>query len=86
MPNDEDLMTITYLRDTAEQAGIGTKHLSVRDIGWREEDCTFRDGEERAITSLFALYPWEWLLTDFADQILCACGAMDWIEPIWIML
>jgi len=86
MPNDEDLMTITYLRDTAQQAGIQTKHLFVRDVGWRTKDRTFRDLEEHEIKSIFALYPWEWLLDDSGDKILAACNDMDWIEPIWKML
>ena len=86
MPNDEDLMTVSYLQDTAHQAGIRTKHLFVGDIGWRERDRTFRDLDERPIKSLFALYPWEWLLQDSADKVLAACREMDWIEPVWKML
>jgi len=96
MPDEEDLMTITYLRDTAQQAGIKTEQLFVREIGWNQGTKEFRDLEEHAITSLFALYPWEWLLKDFAAPILSTysnrdysnrdCSNMDWIEPIWKML
>lgn len=86
MPNDEDVMTVTYLQDTAQQAGIRTKHLFVRDIGWRKSDGTFRDLDERVIKSIFALYPWEWLLADSAEKILAVCNEMDWMEPIWKML
>ena len=86
MRDDEDLMTVTYLRDAAQQAGIATEHLFVRDIGWRATDQTFRDLSERPINSIFALYPWEWLLQDYAVPILSAYPRMDWIEPIWKML
>ena len=86
MPAEEDLITITYLRDTAEQAGIHTRQLAVREIGWNEATQTFRDVEDKPIRTLFSLYPWEWLLADFAEPILRTYGRMDWIEPIWKML
>jgi glutathionylspermidine synthase len=86
MANDEDVMTVTYLRDTAQQGGIRTKFLLIPDIGWHAKDRTFRDREDREIHSLFALYPWEWLLADAGDKIMLAVDRMDWIEPIWKML
>src|SRR3954447_10308700 len=86
MPDDEDLMTVVYLRDTAEQAGIRTNQLTVREIVWNAATETFRDGQDQCIESLFSLYPWEWLLSDFAEPILRTCRQMDWIEPIWKML
>lgn len=86
MPDMEDLMTVSYLRDTAEQAGIKTSGMHVRDLGWNEGDRTFRDLEDQPVRSLFALYPWEWLLQDFAQPILSTYSQIDWIEPIWKML
>ena len=86
MATDEDVMTATYLRDTAQQAGIRTKFLLIPDIGWHAKDSTFRDREEHEIHSLFALYPWEWLLADAGDKVMLALDRMDWIEPIWKML
>ncbi len=86
MRDDEDLMTVSYLRDVAQQAGIRTEQLFVRDIGWNADDQTFRDLHDKPITGLFALYPWEWLLKDFPGPILSAYSRMDWIEPIWKML
>lgn len=79
----EDLMTVTYLRDTAQQAGIETFGLSVEDIGWNGDN--FTDLEERPIHTLFKLYPWEWLIHEkFGSHI--ADVEMSWIEPIWKML
>jgi glutathionylspermidine synthase len=86
MPDMEDLMTISYLRDTAEQAGIKTSGMHVRELGWNGHDHTFRDLDDQPVRSLFALYPWEWLLQDFAEPILSTYPQMDWIEPIWKML
>lgn len=86
MPIDEDIMTITYLRDTAQQAGIKTDQLFIRDIGWNQSDATFRDLTDQPIGSIFSLYPWEWLLTDFATPILSTYTKVDWIEPIWKMM
>jgi glutathionylspermidine synthase len=79
-------MTVSYLRDTAQQAGLKTRHLFVRDIGWNAAAGSFRDLDDLPISTLFALYPWEWLLQDFADPILSTCAQMNWIEPIWKML
>jgi len=86
MESEEDMMTIAYLRDTAQQAGIRTEQLTVRDIGWNASTETFRDFQEQCIESLFSLYPWEWLLADFAEPILRSYPRMDWIEPIWKMM
>lgn len=86
MKDNEDWMTVTYLRDTAEQAGIKTEHLAVRDLGWNKNDHSFKDLHELTIRSLFALYPWEWLLKDFGNEILRCQQSMDWIEPIWKMM
>jgi glutathionylspermidine synthase len=82
----EDMMTVSYLRDTAGQAGIRTSALRVGEVGWNESGQCFRDLEEKTIRSLFALYPWEWLLGEFGGPVLKTCGAMDWIEPIWKMM
>ncbi|MDE3198383.1 MAG: glutathionylspermidine synthase family protein, partial [Acidobacteriota bacterium] len=73
LPNDEDAMTATYLRDTAEQAGIECASIFIRDIGWNESRREFRDLGENRIRNFFALYPWEWLLADFSGAVLETC-------------
>ena len=57
-------MTVTYLRDTATQAGLKTEFLAVKDIGWHAGRRVFTDLRERAIEILFKLYPWEWMLRE----------------------
>ena len=57
----EDVMTLAYMEDLARQAGIETRAIELRDIGWNAGAGEFRDLEERRIGNVFALYPWEWL-------------------------
>ncbi|WP_228979873.1 glutathionylspermidine synthase family protein [Streptomyces sp. DH12] len=89
----EDLMTVAYLRETAEQAGIATEALSVERIGWDRLSGRFVDDRLRFIRSCFKLYPWEWLVTDaFGPHVLDTLdngggtGSTCWIEPAWKML
>jgi glutathionylspermidine synthase len=89
----EDLMTVAYLRETAQQAGLHTEALSVEQIGWDRLSGRFVDERLRFIRSCFKLYPWEWLTTDrFGPQVLDTLdngggtGSTCWIEPAWKML
>ena len=85
----EDQLTVAYLRDTAEQAGIKTRQLVMREIGWNERRGCFVDAGkyEDAIRSIFKLYPWESMMEEkFAEQCLRTYKQMRWMEPIWKML
>ncbi|MFD8420657.1 glutathionylspermidine synthase family protein [Streptomyces sp. NPDC059466] len=89
----EDLMTVAYLKETAEQAGLDTDWTSVEEIGWDPLSGRFVDNRLRFIRSCFKLYPWEWLTTDrFAGHVLDTLdngggtGSTMWIEPAWKML
>lgn len=89
----EDLMTVAYLKETAEQAGLDTDWISVEEIGWDPLSGRFVDNRLRFIRGCFKLYPWEWLTTDrFADHVLDTLdngggtGSTMWIEPAWKML
>ncbi|MFR9796345.1 glutathionylspermidine synthase family protein [Streptomyces sp. MS06] len=89
----EDLMTVAYLKETAEQAGLDTDWISMEEIGWDPLSGRFVDNNLRFIRSIFKLYPWEWLTTDaFADHVLDTLdngggtGSTLWIEPAWKML
>src|SRR5271170_608331 len=85
--SEEDSMTVGYLRDTAEQAGLPTTSIRMKDIGWQAKGSRFVDLERNPIESIFKLYPWEWLLNDrFAPDVLATMDRMCWIEPIWKML
>ncbi|MFJ6704392.1 MULTISPECIES: glutathionylspermidine synthase family protein [unclassified Streptomyces] len=89
----EDLMTVAYLKETAEQAGLDTEWISMEEIGWDTLSGRFVDNGLRFIRSCFKLYPWEWLTTDaFAGHVLDTLdngggtGTTMWIEPAWKML
>lgn len=91
---EEDLMTVSYLRDTAEQAGYCTIPIAMTDVGWEEAQSRFVDVQGRPMRSIFKLYPWEWMLGEkFGWHALETMGGSDWqnagvnwIEPIWKMM
>lgn len=83
----EDRVTTGYLQDTAEQAGLLTAFIAVEDIGWDSGRNLFVDLDNRPITNLFKLYPWEWLLGEtFGPCLIETHEQMQWIEPIWKLL
>jgi glutathionylspermidine synthase len=88
MEDIEDGMTLAYLRDTAQQAGISCDSLTINQIGVTE-DGFFTDASDRVIESIFKLYPWEWIVAEderFVTAMLQRGTGMQWIEPIWKML
>jgi glutathionylspermidine synthase len=83
----EDLMTVTYLRETAEEVGLLTKDIKMQDVGWDQGLNTFVNTDGDAIRSIFKLYPWEWMVAeDFGLHALDKYADIVWIEPIWKML
>ncbi len=87
LDNAEDQLTVTYLRDTAEQAGLKTVQMMIEEIGWNEGREAFVDPEERQMFSVFKLYPWEMMAAEeFGPAMLKTYQSMRWIEPIWKML
>lgn len=88
MDDIEDGMTLAYLRDTAQQAGITCETLTMDQIGVTS-DGFFTDADDRVIESIFKLYPWEWIVAEdekFVQALLQRGTGMQWIEPIWKML
>jgi glutathionylspermidine synthase len=80
----EDMMTVTYLRDVAQQAGYQTDALTMAEIGWDGQ--SFIDLSGNRIHSIYKLYPWEWLLDEaFGQHLIETHSTMQWIEPIWKM-
>jgi glutathionylspermidine synthase len=81
----EDETTVTYLMDTAHQAGLQTSLLTLDRIGWDAVAQAFTDEAEEDIKLLCKLYPWEWMLRDpFA-----AClpeSRTRFVEPTWKLL
>jgi len=79
----EEVMTIAYLQETAEQAGIQGMAIAMEDIGW--DGGRFLDLAERELSTVCKLYPWEWIVSEpfgrFVPQARTA-----WVEPIWKMV
>ena len=90
-PHPEDEGTIDYIAACAADAGLAPAIIGLSDIGWREGDGPgrFVDLADAAITALFKLVPWEWMLDDrfggrLADEVLA--GRLALIEPAWKMV
>jgi glutathionylspermidine synthase len=81
----EDEMTILYLRDTCEQAGLKSKSVFIDDIGWHQREKYFVDLDNERIEHAFKLYPWEWLWhEEFSAHLGKDC--LQFFEPAWKML
>jgi glutathionylspermidine synthase len=77
----EDKGTVEYIEDCARQAGLDTRFLYMEDIGIDGEG-RFTDLDDRPITTLFKLYPWEWIMAEDFGRHVPASGARL-IEPAW---
>jgi glutathionylspermidine synthase len=83
MDDAEDGMTVTYLQDTAQQAGLEASIFPIDEIGW--DGNTFLGPDDQPLGAVFKLYPWEWMMREeFGKHIGAAETA--WIEPPWKML
>lgn len=82
----EDTITTTYMRDLAEQAGLETHGVLIRDIGVDAQGRVV-DGDDQLISAIFKLYPWEWIVEEeFGPAIVQHLPDTLWLEPIWKML
>jgi glutathionylspermidine synthase len=80
----EEWMTVAYLRDTADQAGLDTVGLTVEDIGYDRATGRFVDLAEMPIDTCFKLYPWEDMLAEeFGVYVMTDPDSVTWIEPVW---
>lgn len=83
--HEEDFANVTYLRDTAAQAGIGTQYLDVSSIGFDSTNKFFVDTDGEPIHRLFKLYPWEWMIfEEFGRHLIDS--RTQWLEPPWKLL
>ena len=81
----EDLGNLEYLRDTAIQAGLQTEQVFVEDLGFDSVNTDYVDTNDRVVSSIFKLYPWEWLINEFFGRYLEKSG-LFLIEPAWKMI
>jgi glutathionylspermidine synthase len=83
--NIEDFMTVTYLRDTAQQAGLDTEYIDVENIGFNHDRQLFVDMQERPLHNIFKLYPWEWMIREQFSPFLLRT-LVHWLEAPWKMI
>jgi glutathionylspermidine synthase len=78
---EDDKGTLQYLEECAQEAGLETCFLAMADIGL-DDNGRFTDLDDRAITTLIKLYPWEWIMgEEFGRQVPRA--DVQFIEPAW---
>jgi glutathionylspermidine synthase len=83
--NEEDFVTVEYMRDVADQAGIDTSHVYINEIGYNPDVNKFVDTDDEAIECMFKLYPWEWLMNEEFGAYI-AGSSITLYEPAWKML
>ena len=83
MDNAEDLVTIAYLQERAQQAGLETCAFPINEIGW--DGTGFVGPKDEPLQSVFKLYPWEWMIKDAFARHLGSASTI-WIEPAWKIL
>ena len=84
--SDEDRVTVDYLADCAQQAGLETGFVAIGDIGLETGTAPFIprfvDPTRRQIDFLFKLYPWEWMFADSFGQSE-PMREVAFLEPPW---
>lgn len=78
---EDDKGTLDYLEECAKEAGLETNFVAMSDIGMDEQG-HFTDLDDRVITNLIKLYPWEWIMDEefgakLPDSDIC------FVEPPW---
>ncbi|OLB74384.1 MAG: glutathionylspermidine synthase [Actinobacteria bacterium 13_2_20CM_2_71_6] len=80
-----DRVTIGYLAETAQQAGLSVHLVPMRKIGW--DGGRFVDDRDEPITTCFKLYPWAWMVGEpYGRLALAETTRVNWLEPAWKLL
>jgi glutathionylspermidine synthase len=83
MDDAEDGMTVTYLLDTAQQAGLTGSVFPIDEVSW--DGHAFVGPDDRPLGAVFKLYPWEWMVREEFGHHLSKASTI-WIEPPWKMV
>ena len=82
----EDRITVTYLADTAVQAGLKTSLIPMDQIGYDSSIKSFVGNNNEALQNVFKLYPWEWMVNEPFFEQAVNTPLLNWIEPPWKMI
>ena len=83
----EDRVTVTYLADTAVQAGLKTALIPLDQIGYDGMLKSFVGNNGEPLQNVFKLYPWEWMVNEpFFEHVTGRGEPVNWIEPPWKMI
>ena len=78
---EDDKGTVDYLEECARDAGLETRFIAMKDIGIDLQG-RFSDLEDEVISTMFKLYPWEWIMgEDFAHYL--PTSGVHFLEPPW---
>ena len=81
LDSPEDLGTLNYLQDCAQQAGLQTTLMTMDQIGRRARS-GFVDAANAPIELMFKLYPWEWMMREAFGPALPGAPT-QFVEPPW---
>lgn len=83
---DEDMGTLGYLMDTAQQAGLYPQFADIDEVIVEHRTGQLFTANKQKITAAFKLYPWEFMAQD--DDVRHHLPKTDtqWIEPAWKMV
>lgn len=85
--SEEDLMTICYLRQTAEEAGIKSLGMLMSQLGYNPSQNAFVGLNNEKAGTIFKLYPWEMMVKEqFWRYLMERFPEPQWIEPLWKMM
>ena len=78
---EDDKGTLDYLEECAHEAELETCSLAMEQIGIDPQG-RFTDLDDRVVTTLIKLYPWEWIMDEeFGRQV--PTSGVRFIEPPW---
>ncbi len=87
-PTGEDVMNTSYLATTAARAGLETVLLEFATLDL-DADGRVIDATGSPVTTIFKLYPWEWMTSLPAAELILSSvldRSITWIEPPYKML
>ncbi len=65
----------------AQSQGINCQYLGIDELGYNLNDHTLRDVHDEKISTLYTLYPYEFMLEEDHDKTIMMCDSSTIIEP-----